>query len=843
MKEQITYKLIDHVINPKYIGLIREYMPEDYELDKYASNPIPELVTEINNFFSDPCKILDNSELFDCSSENDIYTIDFRNLNLDDRTMLYFFFCVQCDSNTDVVFTIESHAIQRLWLNGKMVCLCGQGQRQIHTLHLKQGNNVFCFQQHDAVIAIKTTFRIRSLEADKKDVISLTNGNLYYKEGLIGISVLYLNEFRYNGEDYKFVIYPIDYVNLSEDIQIHLQIVDHISGKVLYNLNCRFHEFYSVPTSEFKYSNESIFNYLDVKFKYCTIFGDKKEEKLKIYLIKPDNYITPVQERARKLLAYDRADEERLYLEYILSLTDNSDDIKVFHKWERIEKVISIIERGSYYSYIRSEGEKVICFRSDIDDTIDYYTITLPSKYDLNRKYPLLIINNVLQGSWLSSYFSRAKNVEAITVDFSGRGITMGSYVGDAAFNEIYKDVFSKYSIDETKICMLGHSNGGYATWAQALVAPDRYSAIFPAVSEPNEEALMNLSNMSVRYLTSESDYLNFQTTDEIEKEAKSYIKDYKTIWVEKYNHSLFGQIQFSEKVIGNLLSKTKNKFPDEVYFYTDKNRYRKSYWITIHSIEFGKTYAKVHAKIVGNSIEISAENISGITVDIPPQIDGKNITIMINGKTIGVLGIGKIILINTKNGFVLEENESNGNLYKGTGLIDPFVGAVRIINFLGDKHNEVLNNFCSPSTNGFYGGIAVKYPILDISSFESLPKTNFVVLDNCTGSGEIIEKIRDSASVKIGSNGFSYMGKSYPGKYLVMQIMGHPTEADNSVLYINTNDEYLYEKCFFTRKLILPAYSSGYYTYLNSNALIFDGKSYSVIPEFGCDVHNVSDV
>ena len=122
-------------------------------------------------------------------------------------------------------------------------------------------------------------------------------------------------------------------------------------------------------------------------------------------------------------MEYDRTDEERFYIEYVLSLTNEPADIDTFHKWERIEKVISIIERGEDYSYLRSEGEKVVCFHSDIDDKIDYYTITLPRNYTSSRKYPILVINNVLPGSWLSSLFSRAKIVEAIAVDFSGRGV------------------------------------------------------------------------------------------------------------------------------------------------------------------------------------------------------------------------------------------------------------------------------------------------------------------------------------------------------------------------------------------------------------------------------------
>ncbi len=223
----------------------------------------------------------------------------------------------------------------------------------------------------------------------------------------------------------------------------------------------------------------------------------------------------------------------------ILNFNDNSTDVETFHKWERISKVVSVIESGEYHDYLRSEGEKVVCYHFDIDDTLDYYTVTLPRGYCSDKKYPLLIINNVLHGDWLSSFFSRTKRIEVIAVDFNGKGITMGSYVGDAAFNEIYNDVFAKFSIDENKVLMIGHSNGGYATWAQTQVTPDRYSAIFPAESEPNPKMLMNLSNMSVRYFTSESDYLDSIVTGDIEN-AGNQMGDYKTYRIEKFNHSLF---------------------------------------------------------------------------------------------------------------------------------------------------------------------------------------------------------------------------------------------------------------------------------------------------------------
>ena len=616
------YQLSNGIINPRYLGLIRETMPSDYEIERYSK--CPEQISQITELFLESSSTIADAELLDCfCEEGDLYSIYFEHLSLDDRTMLYFFFCVECTENTDVVFSIESHAIQRLWLNGKMICLCGHKQRQFHTLQLVKGKNVFCIQQHDSISVIRTTIRLRSLEADQNDDISLTRNNLYYQEGKIGIRTPYLDEFRYGGEDYHFVLYPIDCVNLADDTQIGMEIVDHATNTVLYEQECKFHQYYSVPTKDINYCSKSIFNYLDVRFTYDTIAGDTKEIKTKLYLSEPRDYIDLIRNRAQEILNSGCSEEARYYLEYVLNFDDTENDIDVFHKWERISKVVSVIESGDYYNYLRSEGEKVICFHSDIDDTLDYYTVTLPRSYSSDKKYPLLVINNVLPGTWLSSYFSRAKSVELIAVDFSGKGVTMGSYIGDAAFNEIYEDVFSKFSIDESKIIMIGHSNGGYATWAQAQMTPDRYSAIFSSVSEPNKELLLNLSNMSVRYFTSESDYLDLIVTNTVE-EIREQIKDYKTYRIEKFNHSLMGTVQFNEKILNELIQSSRDEFPNEVYFSTNKNRYLKAYWIRIHSMKSGNLLAKIHANIERNHIFITAENITGITVTIPPQVDKK---------------------------------------------------------------------------------------------------------------------------------------------------------------------------------------------------------------------------
>ncbi len=129
------------------------------------------------------------------------------------------------------------------------------------------------------------------------------------------------------------------------------------------------------------YYSNIIFNHLDVEFSYQTISGEVKKIKTKLYLSEPKNFVEPIKERSKSILKQECSDEIRYYLEYILAFNDSESNTEIFSKWERISKVVTVIESGNYYNYLRSEGEKVVCFRSYIDNSIDYYTVTLPRAF------------------------------------------------------------------------------------------------------------------------------------------------------------------------------------------------------------------------------------------------------------------------------------------------------------------------------------------------------------------------------------------------------------------------------------------------------------------------------
>ena len=197
-----------------------------------------------------------------------------------------------------------------------------------------------------------------------------------------------------------------------------------------------------------------------------------------------------------------------------------------------------------------------------------------------------------------SHYFERSDLFsDCIVADIHGRGMTTSSYIGDISFREILDDILSNFPIDQNKIFAMGQSNGGFSTWVLAQKTPDVFAGVGPSTGYFNPSELVNLSNIRTYYFTSDADP-GYQYNTETINSQGDYLKDYKEITFHKLMHNVFEQVQFYEPVLLDLMTAVRNQYPDEIYYHTYMNRYRRAYWIEIHSVSYGKLYAKVHAKI-----------------------------------------------------------------------------------------------------------------------------------------------------------------------------------------------------------------------------------------------------
>ena len=78
------------------------------------------------------------------------------------------------------------------------------------------------------------------------------------------------------------------------------------------------------------------------------------------------------------------------------------------------------------------------------------------------------------------------------------------------------------------------------------------------------------------------------------------------------------------------------------------------------------------------------------------------------------------------------------------------------------------------------------------------------------------------------------YDGKFVRTPYCIMQIVQNPWNPEKHVLSVTYNDERLLRRNLFTRSMTLPSYFGGVHPYLNGVALVFDGKRYFGIREYG---------
>ena len=256
---KITYDIRDGVINPEYIGVITEPRDENYRFEDFRITPrtIQEIDAHIRN--NSPLEYT----VFDCHDEAELSSVWYSKLNFNDLDTVYLFWGIWCGESTDVTFSIESVAMQRLWINGKLQTLCctkTETRRQLFTFKLSKGMNSVCLQQHDALKFFRTTVRITSFAYElSSGKPSLIVDNLHYQKG--EIAVAHNGVEKYNGEPFNMACVPVDAVNLDVNAPMQLSIKNSDSGDVLYSQTVHLYDFVSVDTSALLLTQESLFTY------------------------------------------------------------------------------------------------------------------------------------------------------------------------------------------------------------------------------------------------------------------------------------------------------------------------------------------------------------------------------------------------------------------------------------------------------------------------------------------------------------------------------------------------------------------------------------------------------
>ena len=157
------------------------------------------------------------------------------------------------------------------------------------------------------------------------------------------------------------------------------------------------------------------------------------------------------------------------------------------------------------------------------------------------------------------------------------------------------------------------------------------------------------------------------------------------------------------------------------------------------------------------------------------------------------------------------------------------------------EANNHIADIMSHPETNTAYRFIYVDYPIGNLELLKKSKDRALIIVDsNFKSNNNDLKSIREQLKIIMTEDGFIYKEQSYFGPYVIMQVINNPWDNQKSLLYINSNSEELASKHFFLRKMILPSYSSGFHPYLNNAALIYDGKKYYRVNEWGECMHEI---
>lgn len=580
-----------------------------------------------------------------------------------------------------------------------------------------------------------------------------------------------------------------------------------------------------------------IYNLNDkILYTYKTTFYEKKE----IFFDKCNEDIVKLS------IEYNCNKRKLIYEEYllvddfknILQKVDNNSILEVFKEKEQIGKY-NIDLFVEYYKKHKKIKSNIFIeeYKSNLDENINSYVIKKPKYYSEEKKYPLIIQIATDYSRYEKGLFiNRAQKIkeDVVLAMINIKGITMGTYIGEAFFYETLNIIINKYSIDNDKIFLTGYSNGAYAVWAIAERNPTLYKGICILSGAANIDYIDNIDNMPVLCIGSEEDYEYFSGFYLPMVCMNEKILNKTFILLKKEIHSSFYFYYLCDSIIKWLLYLSNRNESVTINFKNKGYSNKKTRYFEI--IEIKNEYINYNIVIKPRNKEeliINLYNISKINIFINRILeiwkDAKKIIIVYEENIINYMINNKsniYITLKEKIEVKVLENEIYPKGRK-LQLLDIYYKplVIGISDNIKELH-EVANNFSTPYSAGWRSKINVKYPIIIVSDEnEIINNSKNVIYVTLNSKDKLLTMFIKQLDCVIKKDYIRYKDFMLKGEYLIGIIAEKSKE--NEILLLYTNNIKLYMKSLFTRRLILPSNINSEEHIFKKQVFIYDGKKY----------------
>lgn len=749
-------------------------------------------------------------------------SLDFSSLKLKDNERIYAFFLINCYEFKNTVLKLGRSNYCKIWLNNNLIYnkssivhdgfyeAVGFSDSIYINLTLNKGDNLI-------IVELNNNSPMISLKLSREEYKGKLNifNNYYEKTCLNKISIIHENNLCVNQNKYEFMIIPRDFVNI--DIKNKIEIKAIFKDKVCKSMKSEFYKKISIDTSNLINKDEDI---LEIQISYNNNVIIMKE-KLLVLL--------------SKRFLYSKNNEFLNYLNII------KDDIPeemfpwfIKDEYNRVEFI------NSSRKILKKSGFHRIFYVSKLDNTIQNLCVLLPNKYSNNKSYSIMLhLVPSTSGNFIKFYKEDFLDDDIILIEVSTRGVTQGSYIGEAAILESIGIIKQILNLNEYSLNLIGYSTGAFAVWAFAENYPNLVNSIITISGFPYLKNLCNIKNIPILNISADNDDMFNRSFKEPSEFFNGLNLNYETLIVNNADHLTILHTLFNKNLI-KWIKHIKNNEINNISFRIERMRHNKSNYIEV--LNYDSDYGKIDVILNEEQINISIENITEFIFEIPSRYNINHTTLILecNGsKEIFNTNKKKVFFKKIDDKFVMNDKNLKYNTVdygKGMGLLDVYMDKLKIIaqndkceNGLYKLRN-IVKTMSELKTMGYDPNVNVDYEVeyTDFINKDSIYNSNAILINE--GKNKFFRRIMKYLPIKILQDGFYYNNEFIEGEYSILFICKNPYSDGKKLLIIYSSNNVLFNENYFLRNFILPSYSNGLNPWLNSEVLILKNKKYITI-------------
>ncbi|MEM2058252.1 MAG: prolyl oligopeptidase family serine peptidase [Thermoproteota archaeon] len=336
------------------------------------------------------------------------------------------------------------------------------------------------------------------------------------------------------------------------------------------------------------------------------------------------------------------------------------------------------VKNVSLKPVIRNRNEWFMTtYLSKVDGSVQPYGLLIPTSYEGNRSYPLIVLLHGYKGGWAIGNY--ALKEWCIVAGVYARGEVPYMEIGERDVFEVIEAVKERYNIDEDRIYLTGHSMGGRGTWYLGLHRPDVWAAIAPLSARSyyhkQEQAGVEipqylwvlLDEKSPMYLAENAlnlpIFVSHGSEDKVvpvdhsrcivaQLREMGYTVEYEEeagmghTW-SRSGRPWWGEEWLDRPAIFNFFHKYRRKrYPRKIRYKTNGLRFNKAYWVEIDEMNTIYNTARINAEVLdGNVIQVLTENVLQFTLELQEDLGidiDKSLTIVVNGFKVLIESIPK---------------------------------------------------------------------------------------------------------------------------------------------------------------------------------------------------------